>query len=69
MKTQFIKDLIVFLIMFGVILIICYFLPNNVPIHFNSQGKSDIIVNKYFVLLGTIIPYSVYLQFFRKKNK
>ncbi|SHH86333.1 DUF1648 domain-containing protein [Virgibacillus chiguensis] len=62
------KDIVVFLSMFIVIFVICLFLPQEIPIHFNAQGEADIIVNKYFLFIGTMIPYSAYWQFFRKEN-
>ncbi|MBM7717548.1 DUF1648 domain-containing protein [Siminovitchia sp. FSL H7-0308] len=62
------KDIIVFILIAAVIFVICLFLPEAIPIHFNAQGKADIIVNKYFLLLGSVIPYSIYWRFFRNDN-
>ncbi|MEK4300440.1 DUF1648 domain-containing protein [Oceanobacillus sp. FSL W8-0428] len=62
------KDIIVFLIMFFVLFIVILFLPDSIPIHFNWWGEADIVVHKYFLLAGVIIPYSVYWQFFREKR-
>lgn len=59
------KDITVFLIMFVILFGIILFLPDSIPIHFNWRGEADIVVNKFFLLIGVIIPYSVYWQFFR----
>ncbi|MEH2951095.1 DUF1648 domain-containing protein [Sporofaciens sp. JLR.KK001] len=48
---------------------VCCFLPDSIPIHFNAQGEADLFVNKWFLLLGTVIPYSVYFQFLRHGGK
>ena len=69
MKNCFIKDILVFVLIVAVIFIACLFLPERVPIHFNAQGEADIIVNKYFLLFGAIIPYSAYWSFLRKKKR
>lgn len=72
MKRIILKDLVVLLLMIAIIYVICLFLPDRVPIHFNAQGKVDMVINKYYLLFGTVIPYSVYWQFFRRhkiKNK
>lgn len=68
MKKNIVKDIFVFVLIAAAIFVICLFLPDSVPIHFNSQGKADLIVNKYFLLLGAVIPYSVYLKYFRSKK-
>ncbi|WP_286164875.1 MULTISPECIES: DUF1648 domain-containing protein [Clostridia] len=62
------KDIFVFALITAVIFVICLFLPEAIPIHFNAQGEADIIVNKYFLLIGSVILYSVYWQFFRNDN-
>ncbi|GGP08167.1 DUF1648 domain-containing protein [Oceanobacillus neutriphilus] len=62
------KDFIVLLIMLIVLFVIILFLPDLIPIHFNWRGEADIVVHKYFLLFGVIIPYSVYWQFFREKR-
>lgn len=69
MKKSLLKDIIVLLIMLAVIAVICRFLPTQVPIHINAQGEIDMYANKWFLLLGAAIPYSVYLQFFRNRKK
>ncbi|TCK98777.1 uncharacterized protein DUF1648 [Natranaerovirga hydrolytica] len=63
------KDVVIFISMFLVVLLITLFLPDRIPILFNASGKATLIVNKYYLLLATIIPYSVYWQYFRNKNK
>ncbi|WP_198136801.1 DUF1648 domain-containing protein [Oceanobacillus jeddahense] len=62
------KDIAVFLIMFVILFGIILFLPDSIPIHFNWRGEADIVVQKFFLLIGVIIPYSVYWQFFREKK-
>ena len=68
MKKSIIKDVIVFFVMLAVVAVVCWFLPDSIPVHFNAQGEADLIVNKWFLLLGTVIPYSAYIQFFRKRK-
>ena len=48
--------------------VVCWFLPDSIPVHFNAQGEADLVVNKWFLLLGTVIPYSAYIQLFRKRK-
>ena len=63
------KDLFVlFLLAVTLFLIICL-LPEQVPIHFNSAGKADIVVNRFWLILGLPIPYSLYWTYFRSKSK
>lgn len=67
MKNRLIKDILVLLGMMVVIVIICRFLPEKVPIHFNAKGEADMFANKYYLLLTTVIPYSAYWKFVREK--
>ncbi|MGX7265529.1 DUF1648 domain-containing protein [Enterococcus crotali] len=53
----------------AILLLVCLFLPNEIPVHFNYQGKADLVVNKYFLLFGTFILYSFYWKFLRKKDQ
>lgn len=70
MKNRLIKDILVLLGMMVIIVIICRFLPEKVPIHFNAKGEADMFANKYYLLLTTVIPYSAYWKFVRgKENK
>lgn len=69
MKKTILKDILVLLLIVAVIFIICLFLPERVPIHFNAQGVADVIVNKYFLLFGALIPYSVYWRFLRGRKE
>lgn len=69
MKKRILKDVVVFFAMFAVVAIVCSFLPGNIPVHFNAQGEADLIVNKWFLLLGTVIPYSFYFKFLRRGRK
>ncbi|EGD32403.1 DUF1648 domain-containing protein [Streptococcus sanguinis] len=63
------KDLFVlFLLAVTLFLIICL-LPEQVPIHFNSAGKADIVVNRFCLIISLPIPYSLYWKYFRNKSK
>ena len=66
MKDRTVKDILVLAFMVIVIYIICLFLPDSIPIHFDFRGNADMYVNKFFLLFSTIIPYSAYWKFFRK---
>lgn len=65
MKKTILKDISVLLLIIAVMFVICLFLPEKVPIHFNAQGEADMIVNKYFLLFGAVLPYCTYWQFLR----
>lgn len=67
MKNRLIKDILVLLGMMVIIVIICRFLPEKVPIHFNAKREADMFANKYYLLLTTVIPYSAYWKFVREK--
>ena len=67
MKNRLIKDILVLLGMMVIIVIICRFIPEKVPIHFNAKGEADMFANKYYLLLTTVIPYSAYWKFVREK--
>ena len=69
MKKSIVKDVAVFLILLAVAAVLCYFLPEKVPVHFNAQGEADLAVNRWFLLLAAVIPYSVYWQFFCRNKK
>ncbi|RSI91013.1 DUF1648 domain-containing protein [Streptococcus mitis] len=70
MKNRLIKDILVLLVMLAIIVVICRFLPEKVPIHFNAKGEADMFANKYYLLFATVIPYSAYWKFIRgRKNK
>ena len=70
MKNRLIKDILVLLVMLAIIVVICRFLPEKVPIHFNAKGVADLFANKYYLLFATVIPYSAYWKFTRgRKNK
>ncbi len=69
MKKSIIKDVVVFLILLAAAAVLCYFLPKKVPVHFNAQGEADLAVNRWFLMLAVVIPYSVYWQFFRGNKK
>lgn len=69
MKKSIVKDVAVFLILLAVAAVLCYFLPEKVPVHFNAQGEADLAVNRWFLLLAAVILYSVYWQFFRRNKK
>ena len=70
MKVGLLKDVLVLMLMIVVIFIICIFLPEKIPVHFNAKGAPDMFANKYYLLFATVIPYSAYLKFIRgRKNK
>ena len=70
MKDGLLKDVLVLIFMIVVIFIICIFLPEKIPVHFNSKGVADMFANKYYLLFATVIPYSAYWKFIRgRKNK
>ena len=70
MKNRLIKDILLLLVMLAIIVFICRFLPEKVPIHFNAKGEADMFANKYYLLFATVIPYSAYWKFIRgRKNK
>ena len=70
MKDGLLKDVSVLILMIVVIFIICIFLPEKIPVHFNSKGVADMFANKYYLLFATVIPYSAYWKFIRgRKNK
>ena len=56
MKNRLIKDILVLLVMLAIIVVICRFLPEKIPIHFNAKGEADMFANKYYLLLATVIP-------------
>ncbi|MGP1434598.1 MAG: DUF1648 domain-containing protein [Catonella sp.] len=56
MKVGLLKDVLVLILMIVVIFIICIFLPEKIPVHFNAKGAPDMFANKYYLLLVTVIP-------------
>ena len=70
MKKRFLKDVLVLIGIMFVIFIVCIFLPEKIPVHFNAKGIPDMFANKYYLLFAAVIPYSVYWKFVRgRKNK
>ena len=70
MKNRLIKDILVLLVMLAIIVVICIFLPEKIPVHFNAKGVADMFANKYYLLFATVIPYSAYWKFIRgRKSK
>ena len=70
MKDGLLKDVLVLMLIIVVIFIICIFLPEGIPVHFNAKGVADLFANKYYLLFATVIPYSAYWKFIRgRKNK
>ena len=65
MKNGLLKDVLVLILMIVVIFIICIFLPEKIPVHFNAKGTPDMFAKKYYLLLATVIPYSAYWKFLR----
>ena len=68
MKNRLLKDVLVLMLMIVVIFIICIFLPEKIPVHFNAKGVADMFANKYYLLLATVIPYSAYWKFVRESD-
>lgn len=68
MKNGLLKDLLVLCLIIVVIFVICLFLPERIPVHFNVQGKADIVINKYFLIFAAVIPYSAYWKFAKRKK-
>ena len=66
MKNRILKDLLVLIGMMFVIFIICIFLPDKIPVHFNAKGTPDMFAKKYYLLFATVIPYSAYWKFLRE---
>ena len=58
------KDLFVLFFLAVIIFLIICLLPEQVPIHFNSAGKADIVINRFWLILGLPIPYSLYWKYF-----
>ena len=70
MKKRFLKDVLVLIGIMFVIFIVCIFLPEKIPVHFNAKGIPDMFANKYYLLFAAVIPYSAYWKFVRGiKNK
>ena len=63
------KDLFVLFLLAVIIFLIICLLPEQVPIHFNSAGKADIVVNRFCLILSLPIPYSLYWKYFLNKSK
>lgn len=70
MKKRFLKDVLVLIGIMFVIFIVCIFLPEKIPVHFNAKGVPDMFANKYYLLFAAVIPYSAYWKFVRgRKNR
>ena len=68
MKKRLLKDLLVLGLLIAVIFIICLFLPERIPVHFDAQGKADTVMNKYFLLF--FCHYSIFyiLEIYTRKG-
>ena len=70
MKDGLLKDVLVLMLIIVVMFIICIFLPEKIPVHFNAKGIPNMFANKYYLLFAAVIPYSAYWKFVRgRKNK
>ena len=69
MKNGLLKDVLMLILMIVVIFIICIFLPEEIPVHFNAKRTPDMFANKYYLLFATVIPYSAYWKFIRGRKK
>ena len=57
------------LLLFGTFLLLLlaiFFLPDEIPFHFDANGEAGWYASKYFILLLTPVPYLIYHQFSRK---
>ena len=61
------KDLFVLFILAVIIFLLICMIPEQVLIHFNSAGKADIVVNRFWLILSLPIPCSLYWKYFRSK--
>lgn len=68
MKKRFLKDVLVLVGVMFVIFIVCIFLPEQIPVHFNAKGIPDMFANKYYLLFAAVIPYSAYWKFVRGRK-
>lgn len=68
MKKRFLKDVLVLIGIMFVIFIVCIFLPEKIPVHFNAKGIPDMFANKYYLLFAAVIPYSAYWKLVRGRN-
>ena len=68
MKKRFLKDVLVLIGIMFVIFIVCIFLPEKIPVHFNAKGIPDMFANKYYLLFAAVIPYSAYWKFVRGRK-
>ena len=53
---------------FILLFVATFFLPDEIPFHFNAKGEAGWYASKYFILLLTPVPYLIYHQFTHKKN-
>lgn len=63
------KDLFVLFLLAVILFLIICLLPEQVPIHFNSVEKVDVVVNRLWLIVSLPIPYSLYWKYFRSKSK
>ena len=68
MKKRFLKDVLVLVGIMFVIFIVCIFLPEQIPVHFNAKEIPDMFANKYYLLFAAVIPYSAYWKFVRGRK-
>lgn len=61
------KDLFVLFILAVIIFLLICLIPEQVLIHFNSAGKADIVVNRFWLILSLPISCSLYWKYFRSK--
>lgn len=53
---------------FVVLLIATFFLPSEIPFHFDASGEAGWYASKYFILLFSPVPYLLYHQFSKKRK-
>lgn len=49
-----------------ILVIVCAFLPDRIPLHFNIQGKANRYGSKYWIFVLTPIPYLIYSKRLKK---
>lgn len=65
------KNLITVVLLIGtfiVLIVATFFLPEDIPFHFDANGDAGWYASKYFILLLTPVPYLIYHQFTHKKK-
>lgn len=65
------KNLTALVFLFGtfiLLFVVTFFLPEEIPFHFDADGEAGWYASKYFILLLIPVPYLIYHQFTHKKK-